>query len=140
MKSIQENQKKAIEDRVGAYVKAYLNADAKGLQESFFKEAVLYSAEKDRLDSLPLGDWLPSIESRKKNGDLRSGSSEIMSLDITEHAATVKLRLRLAAMEFTDYLTLIELQGNWRIIAKTYAVHILDKKNEASLVPQHEVS
>ena len=140
MKSIQENQKKAIEDRVGAYVKAYLNADAKGLQESFFKEAVLYSAEKDRLDSLPFGEWLPSIETRKKKGDLRSGSSEILSLDITEHAASVKLRLRLAAMEFTDYLTLIELQQDWKIIAKTYTVHVPDQKSEASLVAQQEVS
>jgi len=47
---------------------------------------------------------------------------EILSIDFTsENTAVARVKLRLGNIIFTDILTFIEQEGNWKIISKLYA-------------------
>jgi protease I len=44
----------------------------------------------------------------------------IVATDVTGRTATVKVALLYATMRFTDYLTLMQIEGTWRIVNKSY--------------------
>ncbi|MBB3592873.1 hypothetical protein FHX08_003217 [Rhizobium sp. BK529] len=49
---------------------------------------------------------------------------DIGSIDISGDAATVKVTDEFAGMRFTDYLSLLKIEGRWTIVSKLYHLHI----------------
>jgi hypothetical protein len=65
-------------------------------------------------------DWLKSLEARRTQGDIRIGKLKIEAIDVTDQAASVKLKIRFQKFEFTDYLSLLKIGGMWIIVGKIY--------------------
>ncbi len=60
-------------------------------------------------------------------GGLPVGSDyvgEIVSIDVSGPAAMSKVNNRFAGVDYTDYLTLLRLEGRWTIMHKTYHEHV----------------
>ena len=53
-------------------------------------------------------------------GDTRVGELKIESIDLTEDVGSVKLKIGFQAFEFTDYLSLLRIDGKWVIVGKIY--------------------
>src|SRR4051794_13556504 len=112
----------SIQKVIATYIQAYLQADATLLLEAFCSETRLQTVEAavdgegDRLEILPMSDWLNQIAARKAQGDVRQGNHEVLSIDVTGASAVAKLRLKLPAREFTDYLSLMKYDGRWKIV------------------------
>jgi hypothetical protein len=65
-----------------------------------------------------LFDW------NDKNGAARELEAQIISVDVMESIATVRLELdNWSGHRFTDMFTLLQVDGEWKIISKVFYLH-----------------
>ena len=68
-----------------------------------------------------LAEWLVEVEATKRPSE--SGEPfdmHIVSVDVSTQIAVVKVAVLYLGLRFTDYLTLADLDGGWRIVHKSY--------------------
>lgn len=116
-----------------ATVKTYLDGlfegDTAKIRQSFHPASSLFAVAADgNLVNMPREEWCKMIEGRaspKANGMTRE-HERILSVDITgPNTALVKLNCAIAPRFFTDYLSLIKLDGSWVVINKTFVAETL---------------
>lgn len=113
-------EKVKIENVLQEYIRGYLMAEKHLLEKAFHPETRLFSIDDGKLEKTEMSDWLKNIEDRNKKGDVRSAGQEIISIEITNDAAVAKVAITFQKHKFTDYLSLLQIQGQWRIIGKIY--------------------
>lgn len=116
-----------------ATVKTYLDGlfegDTAKIRQSFHPASSLFAVAADgNLVNMPREDWCKMIEARaspKASGMTRE-HERILSVDITgPNTGLVKLNCAIAPRFFTDYLSLIKLDGSWVVINKTFVAETL---------------
>ena len=110
-----------IEKTINDYFQGYLKAEPDTLLNAFHKSARLFSTENGSLDKTEMSDWLGNLHERRRKGDLRQADVEILGIDVSGDAAVAKTRLTFPEFAFTDYLSLLLIDGNWIIINKIYS-------------------
>lgn len=116
-------QKSTDEPLVRKTVEAYLHGlkfnDVPSLKQAFYPEAKLFWVKKDgSLGQLSQEQWYKGFEAsagKEEQGDLK-----IVSIDITGNTASVKVREEYPNSIYTDYISLLKLGGEWKIVNKIY--------------------
>ncbi len=116
-----ENNESKIKQTIQTYVDGYLNADSSLIKKAINEEVRLYNVKDGKINKMEMNTWLKSIDDRKASGDIRHAKFEIGLIDITADTAFAKLMLYFEKRTFTDYLTFLNVQGNWIIISKIYS-------------------
>ncbi|HXH30260.1 MAG TPA: nuclear transport factor 2 family protein [Bacteriovoracaceae bacterium] len=109
-----------IDGVIQDYFLGYQRADTSLIQNAFHPQTKLLSVTEGQMDVTAMEDWLKSLEERRRRGDIRLGKLKVEAIDITQQAASVKLQIRFQAFEFTDYLSLLKIEGEWLIVGKIY--------------------
>jgi hypothetical protein len=109
-----------IQNVIQDYFQGYQHADTSLIQNAFHPGTKLLSITNGKLDVIEMKDWLKSLEARRTQGDIRIGKLKIEAIDVTDQAASVKLKIRFQKFEFTDYLSLLKIGGMWIIVGKIY--------------------
>jgi hypothetical protein len=110
-----------IENTIGHYFQGYLNAEPETLSKAFHQDARLFSTDQENLDRTEMSAWLENLKDRRSKGDIRKASVEILGIDVAGDAAIAKTRLTFPKFAFTDYLSLLLINGQWIIINKIYS-------------------
>jgi Putative lumazine-binding len=113
----------AVEKVLQVYFDGLYEGDTRKLGEAFHPASHLYAASGDgKASDWPRGEWFKMVESRpsgKAKGSARA--DRIVSIDFTGPATAVaKVECQLPPRYFTDYLTLLKVDGRWQIISKTF--------------------
>ena len=109
-----------IDQVIQDYFQGYQQADTVLIKKSFHHQTRLLSVDNGKMDVTEMQDWLTSLEDRRERGDIRKGKLEIVSVDITQETASVKLNITFEKFSFTDYLSLLRVEGKWIIVGKIY--------------------
>jgi hypothetical protein len=109
-----------IESVIQDYFNGYQQADTTSIQNAFHPDTKLISVVDGKMDITEMKEWIKSLEERRLRGDFRKGILKTESIDITKHTASVKLNIRFKEFEFTDYLSLLQIDGQWLIVGKIY--------------------
>lgn len=108
----------AIEETVRHYFRGDVERDVEHLKKAFHPHAELLTAgEEGELEILTQEAWHESVEATP---DRERPQPEILSIDIHGKAALAKTRLTFSDGRFTDYLSLLKLEGGWVIVNKIY--------------------
>ncbi|SJZ31826.1 Putative lumazine-binding [Enhydrobacter aerosaccus] len=112
-----------VEKVLHTYFDGLYEGDTRKLGEAFHPASHLYSVGSDgKAADLPRADWLKWVESResgKAKGSERR--DRIVSIDFSGPAtAFAKVECQLPPRYFTDYLTLLKIDGRWQVIAKAF--------------------
>lgn len=93
----------------------------KGFDESFF----FASVKDQKIEKVSLNEFMQRIAKRKENPPKDKWDYEMRVLDMTENqVATAKILLfRDGKHIFTDYLTLLKVENQWKITAKVFFRH-----------------
>src|SRR5712664_2445345 len=123
----------AIEKVLQVYFDGLYEGDTKKLGEAFHPSSHLYSAGGDgKAADWPRADWFKMVESRpsaKSKGSARA--DRIVSIDFSgPTTAFAKVECQIPPRYFTDYLTLLKVDGRWQVIAKAF--HTVTKGETAS--------
>lgn len=110
---------KAVEEAVLKFVKSVAEGDSRYAKELFIDEAVLFGYLDGKLEH-------GSIEQFYKNVDTVSAGKDFKArvdiVDIEETLAVVRVLEEKwgGRIDFTDYLLLMKMNGEWKCVAKAY--------------------
>lgn len=111
-----------IEQVIQDYFQGYQLAETTLIKKAFHADTRLLSVDNQQLDVTEMKDWLNGLEKRKLDGDIRKGELKVLSIDQTGDTAVVKLSIKFPKFQFTDYLSLLKIEGKWLIVGKIYSV------------------
>lgn len=110
----------SIEQVIHNYFRTYLNADPDGILDSFHEDTRLLTADNGRLEKTEMSDWIENLKQRRAKGDIRSAKTEIIGIEHVGDMAFVKASLQFDTFVFSDYLSLLKIDGFWKIVGKIY--------------------
>ncbi len=116
-------EKKEVEKPIQAYFRYHQTGDPKGLSEAFHPEALLQWSEGGERRVLTQADWIARAEAQavKTAGQPRPEvRCQITSLEVSGNAAIAKVILDYPTFRFIDYLHLLRLKGEWKIVDKIF--------------------
>ena len=103
------------------YFEGVRHADTAAAHRAFHPVAVMYSVRDGRLAERSVPDWLTAIAERgTKSPGPDAVQRRIVSVDVTGSAATAKLELVGPDAVITDYMSLLKVDGEWKIVNKTF--------------------
>ncbi|MFC3677274.1 nuclear transport factor 2 family protein [Ferrovibrio xuzhouensis] len=113
---------------VQVYLDGLYAGDTAKLRQAFHPASSLFASADGKLVQVPREDWCKMVEGRPAPQAKGQGREHdrILSVDMTgPDTAMVKLNCAILPRLFTDYLSLIRLDGRWQIISKTYTFETL---------------
>jgi len=109
------------------YCDGFHYGDVEKLRQAFHPNCHLYSAPEGELVDHDMPTVFARVEGRENpadRGDPRHDN--IISIDFSSPtSAFVKLQISVSPNLFTDYLTLLKVNGTWRIVTKTFTAEPL---------------
>lgn len=101
------------------YVDGLRVGSATNVAKAFHKDAVMYGFTNGELMGGPIANLFDFIE---KNGKAPGIRTRLDVLAITPTTAVVRVDMEKDAIgaDYNDYLTLIRIDGAWKVIAKVY--------------------
>ncbi|WPN96561.1 nuclear transport factor 2 family protein [Pseudomonas sp. MUP55] len=101
------------------YVEGLRVGSAGNVAHAFHQDAVMYGFTNGELLGGPINNLFDFVE---KNGEAPEITTRLDVLAITPTTAVVRVDMEKDAIgaDYNDYLTLIKIDGGWKIIAKVY--------------------
>lgn len=101
------------------YVDGLRIGSVEGVANAFHKDAVMYGFTNGELLGGPIKNLFDFV---KKNGTAPEITTRLDVLAITPTTAVVRVDMEKDAIgaDYNDYLTLIKIDGDWKVIAKVY--------------------
>lgn len=101
----------------------YMNAHATGngdfIRKAFHADAKLFWYRDGKLNQRTAEEFAAGF-SGKPAADEAQRKRHIEALDITGNAAVAKIILDYPNAKFTDYMSLLKIDGEWKIVNKTF--------------------
>jgi hypothetical protein len=119
IKAVPTAEYDAVIATANQYVEGLRIGSAQGVAQAFHKEAVMYGFTNGELLGGPIKNLFDFVE---KNGAAPEISTRLDVLAITPTTAVVRVDMETDAIgaDYNDYLTLIKIDGAWKVIAKVY--------------------
>ncbi|XXF79296.1 nuclear transport factor 2 family protein [Myxococcaceae bacterium GXIMD 01537] len=101
------------------YVEGLRVGSPEGVAEAFHKDAVMYGFTHGKLLGGPIQNLYDFV---RKNGKAPDIKTRLDVLAITPTTAVVRVDMEKDAIgaDYNDFLTLIRIDGAWKVIAKVY--------------------
>lgn len=116
-----------MEDEAGAripleaYLRGHATGDSAAFRRAFWKEAKLWFVRDGALMSRTADDYIGAASGRPA-ADEAKRKRRIVSLQVTGNAAIATIELDYPTAHFIDYMTLLKVGEEWRIINKSFFV------------------
>jgi hypothetical protein len=128
------NRRNEIEAAVRTYLDGLYEGDAEKLARVFHPTSALTHDMGGQLTVIPRDQWLEAVRNRpspQSQGLPRH--DEIVSMDQSgPTTAFVKVKCAIPPRFFTDYLSLLKVDGRWQVAQKVFATEIRDEAKAAA--------
>lgn len=122
-----EEEKKAIAVPLENYFKGQITGDGEFIRKAFNTEAKIMFFSNGKFNQWSSEEFASRFQGKAAaDEDQRKRSFEI--LDVAGNAAIAKIILDYPTIKFTDYMTLLKIDGEWKIINKTFSSEAKAKK------------
>lgn len=122
--SSQAQKSKSDKDAVTATLMNYLEGGTNGESErvvaAFHPNATMQYIDNKTGEHkiVPIGDFLARV--KQNDGKKLDRTYKIVSMDISETAANAKLEIDGGSYIFHDYMNLLKINGEWKIVNKIF--------------------
>ncbi|VVM36491.1 hypothetical protein PS862_02804 [Pseudomonas fluorescens] len=119
IKAVPTSEYNAVIATANQYVEGLRVGSAEGVAQAFHKDAVMYGFTNGELLGGPIQNLFDFV---RKNGNAPEITTRLDVLAITPTTAVVRVDMEKDAIgaDYNDYLTLIKIDGTWKVIAKVY--------------------
>jgi hypothetical protein len=125
---------------IRAVANAYISADPARLREAFLPTMNLYTTdEKEALRTIPFTEYLQRV-SANPSAATDERQATIDSIERTGTVAVVKITTFRPKVKVTDYLSLVRIEKQWRIVNKTFFVEPRSTSASAAAPPSPQPS
>ena len=110
---------KAVEEAAMKFVKSVAEGDSRYAKERFTDEAVLFGYLDGKLEHGSIQQFYKNVDTVSAGKDFKA---RIDIVDIEETLAVVRVLEEKwgGRIDFTDYLLLMKMDGEWKCVAKAY--------------------
>jgi hypothetical protein len=123
----QEEIKELLEE--GYVHGAFNELDPEAMSETFHEDFAIFSPGKEgKISRYPISNWIEGTKRTKANPDFdpekNKWDHKFKRVDVSGKAAHVELELsRDGKLVYTDYLSLLKFDDQWKVVAKVYHQH-----------------
>ena len=117
--SAQNSEEAAIRETIDQYFQGHATGNGEHFRKAFHTDAKLFFIRDGKLTQWTSEEYI-SRASGKPAADEARRKRTIDSIDIAGNAAMVKVTLDYPAVIFTDYMSMLKIDGQWKIINKTF--------------------
>lgn len=109
----------AVEQAARKFVKSVAEGDSSHARELFSEEAVLFGYLDGKLEHGPIQQFYDNVDSVGSERDFRA-RIDVIALEETLAVVRVLEEGWGGRIDFTDYLLLLKIDGQWKCVAKAY--------------------
>ena len=115
------NDYDAITSAVQHYIDGARSGKGDDMKPGFHKDATIFGYVGEDLFAGPIQQL---FDFNDENGPAKDLQARIATIDIVDTVATVRLELdNWTGHRFTDFFTLLKVDGDWRIMNKVFHLH-----------------
>lgn len=110
---------KAVEEAAMKFVKSVAEGDSRYAKELFTDEAVLFGFLDGKLEHGSIGQFYDNVDTVSAGKDFKA---RVDVIDVEETLAVVRILEEKwgGRIDFTDYLLMMKMNGEWKCVAKAY--------------------
>lgn len=113
------NEEAAIRAAIEHYFQGHATGDGSHFRKVFHPESKLFAIREGKFWQLPSEEYAARAPG-KPAADEAARKRRIESIDVTGTAAVVKIVLDYPAVKFTDYMSMLKVDGTWMIVSKIF--------------------
>ncbi len=121
----QESDYALVEKTVQYYLDGGTNNDFETLKKAFHKTATMRYVTDEYKEVNAL-----EFFGKMKSGPKQNRKTKIDYINITGHAANAKLEIEYPTFTFIDYMNLLKINGEWKIVSKIFYKKTQEAKSE----------
>ncbi len=110
----QDSDYALVEQTVGYYLDGGTNRNFETLKKAFHSSAKIRYMTADGYQEANCLEFFSGMEP----GPKQDRKTRVVSIDVTGIAASAKLEIEYPTFTFVDYMTLMKIEGEWKIVAK----------------------
>lgn len=122
----QAEEEKAIANTIQLYFDGMMERDASKLEEAFLPDARLIGYRGDQLFVTPFAEWKAGT-SKGSPRNPEEYRNELKNIKIVGGMALAETELFWPGIYYYDYLTLLKVEGKWKIVHKSWWEKPLEK-------------
>ena len=115
----QDAEKEAVRVPLDNYLKGHATGDGEYFKKAFHTEGNLIFIREGKYTTRSFADYIAGA-SGKPAADEAKRKRWIESVDVSGNAATAKIILDYPTVRFVDYMSLLKINGEWKILNKSF--------------------
>ncbi len=117
--SAQSDEKAAVRVPVENYIKGQETGDGEYIKKAFHTEGNMIFVRDGKYMTRSFAEYIKGFTG-KPAADEKDRKRTIESIDVVGNAAVAKVILDYPTVKFTAYFTLLKIEGEWKIINKSF--------------------
>lgn len=117
--SAQERDEAGVRQAIEYYLQGHATGNGEHHKKAFHPEAKLFWIREGQFAQRTSAEYIAG-SSGKPADDEAQRKRSIEMIDITGNAAVAKVVLDYPHVKFTDYMSLLKIDGQWKIVNKTF--------------------
>ena len=123
-----EREKELVRIPLESYLKGHETGNPEYMKKAFYTEGKLIFVREGKYTTRTFEEYIAGMKDGKPAADEAQRKRWIESIDISGNAATGKIILDYPNVKFTDYMTLLKIEGEWKIVNKSFYAEPKEKK------------
>jgi hypothetical protein len=115
----QNAEETAVRQALEHYFRGHATGQGEHFRKVFHPDAKLFAVREGKYWQLTSEEYISRAEGKPPEDEAKRKRS-IESVDISGNAAIAKIVLDYPQVKFTDYMSLLKIDGEWRIVNKTF--------------------
>ena len=115
----QASEKDAVRLSLENYIKGHETGDAEYMRKAFHTEGNLIFIRDGKYSTRSFAEYIGGM-SGKPADDESKRKRAIESIDVAGNAAMARIILDYPTVKFVDYMTLLKINGEWKIVNKSF--------------------
>ncbi len=115
----QDAEEELIREAVEYYFQTHATGNGEYLREAFHPVANLYFVRDDELAKITLEDYIAMFDGTPPDDEDRRVRT-IDEIDFSGNAAIATITLDYPNAVYTDYMSMLKIEGEWKIVNKTF--------------------
>ena len=118
----QNSEKDAVRVPLENYIKAHATGDPEFARKAFHSEGNMIWIRDGKYSSETFDSFIKRAFTGKPAADeeKRKDGRKIEAIDISGNAAVARIVLDYPSVKFVDYMTLLKINGEWKIVNKSF--------------------
>ena len=114
-------EKELVKIPLENYLKGHATGDPEYMKRAFYKDGNLIFLREGKYATRSFSDYISGMNGKPAEDEAKR-KRYIESIDISGDAAIGKIILDYPSAKFVDYMTLLKIEGEWKIVNKSFTV------------------